>query len=195
MRTSGSRGGADGFYGDVVEPAVVVAAGGVALGGVPVPANELLEPLDRLQETLRRLQILDVIQNVGLGPDQLVRLGEDGPAPVLDDLLGNPADERVGRDPREGVRPPALQGYLQLREGLLGAPDGVHLGEPPAYDLLTPVEVLREAPPQAHEPVRHVLQGIAVLLHVGPEHPAVDSPLLLVHHEHGPDVRVHGEAA
>jgi hypothetical protein len=160
-----------------------------------VPSDELLEPLDGPQKALRRLEVPDVVEDVRFGPDELVRLGEDGGATVLDDLLRYPADQGVGRDPRERVRPPALQGELQLRQGLLGATHGVHLGEPAAQDLLAPLEVLPEAPPQAHELVRHVHQGIAVLLHVGAEHPVADRPSLFVHHEHGPDVRVHHEAA
>src|SRR3712207_881996 len=107
-------GGAYGLYGDVVEAAVVVPARGVALGGVAVPSNELLEPLDGLQKASRRLQVPDVVEDVRLGPDELVRLGEDGGAAVLDDLLGQPADQGVRRDPRERVRPPALQGELEL---------------------------------------------------------------------------------
>jgi hypothetical protein len=100
--------GADGLYGDVVEPAVVVPAGGVVLRRVPVPAHPLLEALDRPEEAAGGIQISHLLQDVALGPDELVRLGEVRRAAVAHDLPRHPSDQRVRRDPREGVRPPAL---------------------------------------------------------------------------------------
>src|ERR687898_345711 len=182
--------------GDVVESAVVVAPRWVVFGCLPVPGDALLEALDCREETPRGIEVLDVLQDEVLGPDQLVRLRQIGDAAVPYYLLAHPRHQRVRGDPGEGVGSSALESNLELGRRLLGAPHRVHLLQPSPHDGFGPFEIPPEAPLQAHELVRQVVYRVSVLFQVRPEHTVRHSLLsALVEHEHGPHVRVDHETA
>src|SRR5215210_2568286 len=163
---------------------------------MPVPGDTLLEALDHGEEAPRGLEVLDVLQNVVLGPDQLVRLGQIGDAAVPYDLPTHPRHQRVRGDTRESIGSAALQGDLQLGRRLLGTSRRVDLFEPFLHDRFGLFEIPPEAPLQAHELVGHIVYGIAVLLEVSREHPVRYGLIAaVVEHEHGPDVGVDHEAA
>ena len=160
-----------------------------------MPRDALLEPLDRREEAPRGFEVFDVLQDVVLGPDQLVRLCQVGDAAVPDHLPAHPRHERVRGDSGEGVGPSALEPYPELGSRLLGAPRRVDQLEPALHHGLGLFEVPPEAPLQAHVLVRHVVCRVAVLLQVSPEHTVRHGLFTtVVEHEHGPNVRVDHEA-
>src|SRR5919112_5376659 len=163
---------------------------------MPVPGDTLLEALDHGEEAPRGLEVLDILQDVMLGPDQLVRLGQIGDAAIPDDLPTHPRHQRICGNTRESVGPTALQPDLELRGRLLGAPRCVYILEPFLHDRFGLFEIPPEASFEAHELVGHIAYGIAVLHEVVLEHPVRYGPLAaVVEHEHSPYVRVDHKAA
>src|SRR5215210_7832633 len=73
---------------------------------MPVPGDTLLEALDHGEEAPRGLEVLDVLQNVVLGPDQLVRLGQIGDAAVPYDLPHTHATSGFAETPEKASDPP-----------------------------------------------------------------------------------------
>src|SRR5919112_1687457 len=158
---------------------------------MPVPGDALFEALDHREEAPRGLEVLDGLQDVVLGPDQLVRLSQIGDAAVPDDLPTHPRHQRIRRDSRESIGPTALQPDLELRGRFLGAPRRVYLLEPFLHDRFGLFEIPPETPLQAHERVGHIVYGIAVIPEVVLEHPVrYGLPAAVVEHDPGPDVRV-----
>ena len=102
--------GADGFESDVVEPAQFVAAGGIAFCGLAVPGQPFLELGNKVEKGLGGGQIAGVLQEIGLGTNELVGLGEVGASAIADDLFGDGGGQRVAGEAGEGVGAAALEG-------------------------------------------------------------------------------------
>ena len=189
------HGGAEGFEDDVVQAAEHVAAGRVALGGVAVPGHALLELGDGGQEFPCRCEVAHVLQHVCLGADQFVGFRQTGGTAVANDRARHPGGQRVARYSRKGVRAAALQGHVDMGQGLLAARDGVHLRQPAADKFLAAHQVVLKPPRQAEKVVRHVGQRVVMGRHVVAQPGVGDGFGAVVHRQHGADVGVHHEAA
>ena len=108
------HGGADRFEGDVVQPAELVAAGGIALCRLAVPRQAFLELFYEVEEGARGRQIAHILQHVGFGTDQLVGFGQVGAAAAANDLLGDGGRKRVAGYAGEGIRAAALEGDVEV---------------------------------------------------------------------------------
>ena len=123
--------GADGLEGDVVEAAVFVAAGRVALRRGAVPGGMLLEALDHVPEICGPSRDRAPLQHIGFGADQLVGFSQVGRAAVTHHLMRHPAQQRIAGDAGEGIRAATLQANLEVGQRLRRAPCCVDLSNQP----------------------------------------------------------------
>ena len=68
-----------------------------------MPGGALLETLNHVEESLRRIEVSNVSQDVRFGADELIRLSQVGNATATDNLPRYPGGERIAGDAGESV--------------------------------------------------------------------------------------------
>ena len=153
-----------------------------------MPRHPLLEALDHVQKGARSLHILDVLQHVRFGTDQLVGLSQIGCAAVADQLARHPSGQRVARNARKGVRAAALQGDFEMGQIVLAPLLARHFRGPSGYLPLALCQTRLKGAVQAHKAVPDVIEGIAVRHHVLPQYFVGHGFATIVHRQHSADV-------
>ncbi len=104
----------DRFECDVVKAPIPVAARGISLRRCSVVPGIDAKSLDHLQETPGRADVAHVLQDIGLGADQLVCFGEVRTAALAEDEFRDMAGKSIARHAGERVRSAALQRDLEV---------------------------------------------------------------------------------
>src|SRR5690606_27047771 len=131
---------------------------------MPMPRRSFLKALDRPQESVCRIDVCDILQDIGLGPNQFIGFCQVNGTSLPDQLACNPSRSWITGNPGEGISAATLK--CQSKTGL-GNRRTVH-----ATPGLQPVLDLRGAFFQesldslvgAQESMRHLVNRIAVLV-------------------------------
>ena len=148
-------GGADRLQHDVVEAAETLPPDGLPSAVAPCQLTRSLKTAILRRKSRATSTVADVLQDVGLGADQLVGLREHRRAPVPHHLGRQRPGQRVGADAGEGVGAAALHADPQVGHRLLGARLGGHLGDPRLDERGRGGQVVLEAAAAGEGRVRH----------------------------------------